>query len=186
MEIVRRNSQRLLKLINNIIDTNKVEHGNYQIDIKEENIVYIVEEAALSLKDYIENKNIELVIEPDMEEKIIQCDKYEIERCIVNLMSNAAKFTPKGGRIDVLIKDLGNQVEIIIKDTGIGIDEKYHSSIFDRFNQIIDEKSEAKGGSGLGLTITKHIIDLHNGEISVSSEVNKGSTFKIVLKEKIN
>ena len=96
------------------------------------------------------------------------------------------KFTPKGGRIDVLIKDLGNQVEIIIKDTGIGIDEKYHSSIFDRFNQIIDEKSEAKGGSGLGLTITKHIIDLHNGEISVSSEVNKGNTFKIVLKEKIN
>ena len=185
MEIVRRNSQRLLKLINNIIDTNKVEHGNYQIDIKDEDIVYIVEEAALSLKDYIENKNIELVIEPDVEEKIIQCDKYEIERCIVNLISNAAKFTPEGGRIDVLIKDLGNEVEIIIKDTGIGIDEKYHSSIFDRFNQIIDEKSEVKGGSGLGLTITKHIIDLHNGEISVSSEVNKGSTFKIVLKEKI-
>lgn len=106
MEVVRRNSQRLLKLINNIIDTTKVEHGSYKINIKDEDIVYIVEEVALSLKDYIENKNIELIIEPHMEEKIIQCDKYEIERCIVNLMSNAAKFTPEGGRIDVILKDL--------------------------------------------------------------------------------
>lgn len=186
MEVIRRNSKRLLKLINNIIDTTKAQHGNYQINIKDEDIVYIVEEAALSLKDYIENKNIELIIEPDMEEKIIQCDKYEIERCIVNLISNAAKFTPKGGRIDVIMKDLGDQVEILIKDTGIGIDEKYHNSIFDRFNQVIDENSEVKGGSGLGLTITKHIIDLHKGQIFVSSEINKGSTFKIVLKEKIN
>ena len=186
MEVIRRNSKRLLKLINDIIDTAKVQNGKYQIDIKDENIVYVVEEAALSLKDYIENKNIELIIEPDMEEKIIQCDKYEIERCIVNLISNAAKFTPKGGRIYVIMKDLDDEVEIIIKDTGIGIDKKYHNAIFDRFNQIIDENSEVKGGSGLGLTITKHIIDLHKGKISVSSEINKGSTFKIVLKEKIN
>ena len=186
MEVVRRNSKRLLNLINNIIDTSKVENGNYKINIRDENIVYIVEEAALSLKDYIENKNIELIIEPDIEEKIIECDKYEIERCIVNIISNAAKFTPEGGRIDVIIKDLGNYVEIIIKDTGIGIDEKYHTAIFDRFNQVIDAKSESKGGSGLGLTITKHIIDLHKGNISVSSEINKGSTFKIILKEKIN
>lgn len=186
MEVMRRNAQRLLKLINDIIDTTKVEHGKYMINIQEEDIVYIVEEAALSLKDYIENKNIELVIEPEMEEKIIQCDRYEIERCIVNLMSNAAKFTHEGGRIDVIIKDLGDQVEIIIKDTGVGIEQKYHSSIFDRFNQVIDEHSEVKGGSGLGLTITKHIIDLHKGEISVSSEVNKGSIFRIILKEKID
>ena len=186
MEVVRRNSKRLLNLINNIIDTSKVENGNYKINIKNENIVYIVEEAALSLKDYIENKNIELIIEPDIEEKIIQCDRYEIERCVVNIISNAAKFTPEGGRIDVFIKDLGNYVEIIIKDTGIGIEKKYHDAIFDRFNQIIDEESEVKGGSGLGLTITKHIIDLHKGKIYVSSEVNKGSTFKIILKEKIN
>lgn len=186
MEVVRRNSKRLLNLINNIIDTSKVENGNYKINIKDENIVYIVEEAALSLKDYIENKNIELVIEPDVEEKIIQCDKYEIERCIVNIISNAVKFTPNGGHIDVIIKDLGNLVEIIIKDTGIGIDKKYHEAIFDRFNQVVDTHSEVKGGSGLGLTITKHIIDLHKGNIYVYSEVNKGSTFKIILKEKIN
>lgn len=186
MEVVRRNSKRLLNLINNIIDTAKVEQGKYLMNIKDENIIYIVEEAALSLKDYIENKGIELIIEPNMEEKIIQCDRDEIERCIVNLMSNAAKFTPEGGRISVFINDLGNKVEIIIEDTGIGIDEKYYRAIFDRFNQIVDENSEVKGGSGLGLTITKHIIDLHKGEISVSSEVNKGSRFKIILNDKIN
>lgn len=186
MDIMRRNAERLLKLINNIIDVSKVEYGNYNLNIKLQDIVYIVEETALGLKDYIENKNIQLVIEPDVEEKYIECDRYEIERCIVNLISNAAKFTPEGGRIDVLIKELGSKVEIVVKDTGVGIDKKYHDIIFDRFNQVIDDESEVKGGSGLGLTITKRIIELHKGTISVESELGKGSEFKIVLNEKIS
>ena len=105
---------------------------------------------------------------------------------MVNLISNAAKFTPEGGRIDVTLMDLGNEVHISVKDTGSGIDKKYHASIFDRFNQVVDEQAEVKGGSGLGLTITKHIVDLHHGEIYVDSELNKGSEFVIVLKTKIS
>lgn len=184
MGVMRKNTKRLLNLINNIIDTNKVEHGNYTLNVKEYDIVCIVEEIALSMKDHIENKGIELIIDPEIEEKIIQCDKAEIERCIVNLLSNASKFTPCGGKIEILIKDLDSSVAIIVKDTGIGIDFKHHNYVFDRFNQIIDEKSETKGGSGLGLTITKHIIDLHGGSISLESEMNKGSSFKIILNTK--
>lgn len=181
MQVVRRNTKRLLNLINNIIDTAKIESGSYQLNIREHDIVYIVEEATLSLKDYIERKGIELIIDPEMEEKIIKCDEHEIERCIVNLVSNAAKFTPEDGTIEVTIEDLDEKVKIIVKDTGIGIDKKYHDSIFNRFNQVIDQGTESKGGSGLGLTITKQIIDMHGGQISVESELGKGCKFIIIL-----
>lgn len=181
MIVVRRNTKRLLNLINNIIDTTKIESGSYKLNIRENDIVYIVEEATLSLKDYIERKGIELIIDPEIEEKSIKCDEHEIERCIVNLVSNAAKFTPEGGNIEVSIKDLDDKVMIIVKDTGTGIDKKYHESIFNRFSQVVDQNAESKGGSGLGLTITKQIIDMHGGKIYVESELGKGCKFIIIL-----
>ena len=182
--VMKRNTNRLLNLINNIIDNSKIEHGNYRLNIKDENIVYIVEESVLTLKDYIEEKGINLIIDPEIEEKIIECDRYEIERCIVNLVNNAYKFTKSGGTIEVIIKDLYNEVEISVIDTGIGIDKDYQKFIFDRFNQVVDAQSEVKGGSGLGLTITKNIVEMHNGNISVESELNKGSKFTITLPAK--
>lgn len=186
INVMRNNTKRLLNLINNIIDTSKVEHGNYHIDLRDEDIVYIVEEAALDMKDYIEANNIELIIDPHIEEKIIECDRREIERCIINLIDNARKFTPPGGKIEVKIYDLKEKIKITVRDTGSGIDVDNQKYIFDRFNQVIDHSSESKGESGLGLTITKHIIDMHNGEIFVESELNKGSTFTIILPVKVN
>lgn len=186
MDIMTRNCNRLLNIINNIIDTSKLQSDNYVITKKNEDIVYIVEETILGLKDYIESKGIEFTIDTMVEEKIIECDKYEIERCIVNLVGNAVKFTPKGGKIDVFINDLDNAVEIRIKDTGIGISEENQLTIFDKFNQVIDSHSELKGGSGLGLTITKHLIELHNGHISVKSKLGEGSEFIIILPNNSN
>ncbi len=181
MEVMRNNTRRLLNLINNIIDTSKIENEKYKLNKSKNDIVYLVEETALSMKDAIEANNIELIIDTDVEEKIISCDKVEIERCILNLVSNAAKFTPPGGRIIVDIKDKIDSVEISVEDTGIGIEKEYHDAIFDRFNQVVDEKSEEKGGSGLGLTITKHLIELHGGQIYIISEKDKGSKFVIIL-----
>ncbi|MGL5328692.1 MAG: ligand-binding sensor domain-containing protein [Peptostreptococcaceae bacterium] len=180
-DIMNRNCKRLLNIINNIIDTSKLQSNNYIINKKEEDIVYIIEETILSLKDYIENKGIEFTIDTNTEEKIILCDKYEIERCIVNLIGNAVKFTPSGGSIDVFIEDFGSSIKISVKDTGIGISPENMKIIFDKFNQVIDASSEIKGGSGLGLTITKHLIELHNGNISVNSKLGEGSEFIIVL-----
>lgn len=186
MIISEKNINRLLKIINDLIDTSKVEHGNYNINVKENDIVYIVEEAALSLKEYIESRNIELIIDPEIEEKIIECDSNEIERCIINLVSNAAKFTHSGGTIWVSVKEIKDKVKIEVSDTGIGIEEKNLEYIFDKFNQIIDPNCETKGGSGLGLTITKNIVKLHKGEIYVESKINKGSKFTIILPVKHN
>ena len=181
MDIMSRNCNRLLNIINNIIDTSKLQSNNYVITTKEEDIVYVVEETILGLKDYIESKGIEFTIDTNVEEKYIECDRYEIERCIVNLVGNAVKFTPPGGKIDVIINDNEETVSILVKDTGIGISEKNIKTIFDKFNQVIDSNSEIKGGSGLGLTITKHLIELHNGRIDVFSEVGRGSQFVITL-----
>lgn len=186
MIILEKNINRLLKIINDLIDTAKVEHGNYNLNIKENDIVYIVEESALSLKEYIERKDIELIIDPKIEEKIIECDSNEIERCIINLVSNAAKFTHSGGTILVSVEEVKDKVKIEVSDTGIGIEKKNLDYIFDKFNQIIDPNCEVKGGSGLGLTITKKIVELHNGKIYVESKVNKGSTFTIILPVKHN
>ena len=150
-------------------------------DKKDENIVYLVEEIILDMKDYIEGKGIDLIFDTDTEEKEISCDKLEIERCIVNLLGNAVKFTPEGGLIEVLIQDLKDKVKISVKDSGIGIPEEKQSMIFDKFNQVIDDNSKQKNGSGLGLTITKHLIGLHGGEIYVESKVGEGSEFIIIL-----
>lgn len=184
--VMQRNTNRLLNLINNIIDTSKIEYGNYELNIKENDIVYIVEETALGLKDYVESKKLELIIDPEIEEKIIECDSYEIERCIVNLISNATKFTPEGGIIEITIKDIGNKVAISVKDNGIGISQQHQKIIFDRFSQVIDKNSEQKGGSGLGLTITRQIVEMHKGRIFVKSKENEGTTFTILLPIKIN
>ena len=181
MMIMRNNTKRLLKIINDLIDSSKIEHGSYIMDMKEIDIVYLVEEAALSLREYIEEKCINLIIDPEIEEKIIEADPNEIERCIVNIVGNAGKFTKPGGNIEVTIKDLNNFVKIEIKDDGIGIDKDHYELIFNRFSQVVDRNAEVKGGSGLGLTITKKIIDMHGGEIYVESEVGKGSTFTIIL-----
>ena len=181
MGTLRKNSDRLLNLINNIIDTSKIDSGSYRLNIKENDIVYLVEEIVFSMKEFIESKGIELVVDPEVEEKIIWCDKSEIEKCIVNLIGNAAKFTYQGGKIEVRIFDLGEKVKISVKDTGIGIDKKYHKTIFDRFSQAYDNISEENGGSGLGLTLTKQLVKLHKGEIYLKSELNKGSEFIIIL-----
>ena len=181
MGIMDRNCSRLLSLINNLIDHTKIENNSYIINKKDEDIVYLVEETVLDMKDYIEEKGLELIFDTDVEEKVIRCDKIDIERCIINLVGNAVKFTPEGGLIEVLLQDLDDKVKIIVKDNGIGISEENQKIIFDRFNQVVDESSEQKGGSGLGLTITKQLITLHNGEIYVESEVGVGSEFIIIL-----
>ena len=181
MGIMDRNCSRLLSLINNLIDHTKIENNSYIINKKDEDIVYLVEETVLDMKEYIEEKGLELIFDTDIEEKVIRCDKVDIERCIINLVGNAVKFTPEGGLIEVLLQDLDDKVKIIVKDNGIGISEENQKIIFDRFNQVVDESSEQKGGSGLGLTITKQLITLHNGEIYVESEVGVGSEFIIIL-----
>lgn len=181
MSTLSGNSKRLLNLINNIIDTSKIDSGSYKLNKEEVDIVGLVEDTSLSMVELAKAKKIDLIIDPELEELIINCDRLDIERCIVNLIGNAIKFTDEEGCIIISICEVDDKVKISVKDTGVGIEEKYHKSIFDRFGQIYDASSEEYGGSGLGLTLTKNLIDLHEGDISIISKVGEGSTFIITL-----
>ena len=181
MNALKGNSKRLLNLINNIIDTSKIDSGSYRLDKEKTNIISLVEDTALTMVELAQAKGIELIIDPEIEELFIECDKLDIERCIINLIGNAIKFTDSNGSIIVTISELSNMVKISVKDTGVGIDPKFHKSIFDRFSQVYNEVSEEFGGSGLGLTLTKNLVNLHGGEISVVSEKGMGSEFIILL-----
>ena len=181
MNIISKNCDSLLKIINDIIDSSKIETGHYKINKQNNDIVYIVEEAALSMSKYIEEKGLTLIIDPDIEEKIISCDATEVERCVINLIGNAVKFTPEGGEIHVYIKVINEKVEITVEDTGIGISKEDQEFIFKRFSQVEGTNATKVSSSGIGLTLVKHIVELHNGYVKLESEINKGSKFTIVL-----
>ncbi|SDK12915.1 PAS domain-containing sensor histidine kinase [Natronincola ferrireducens] len=179
--IMRQNCYRLLRLVNNLIDVSKIDASAFEINLRNCNIVTIVEEITLSVSSYIENRGISLVFDTDIEEKVIPCDDEKIERIMLNLLSNAVKFTPTGGSIFVSIHDRGNSLCINVRDTGIGIPLEKQGEIFERFCQVTDLFSRQHEGSGIGLNLVKNLVEMHGGTITVTSKLGKGTTFTISL-----
>ena len=178
---IKQNCYRFIKLINNIVDISKMNSGFLRVNLSNENIVDITENIVQSISEYINGKDISIIFDTNTEEKIMACDPEKIERVILNLISNAIKFTNKDGSIFVNLIDKGDTVEIDVKDTGIGIEEKYLNNIFGRFEQVNKSLSRNAEGSGIGLSLVKSIVEMHDGKISVESKVGEGSIFKIEL-----
>lgn len=181
VERINQNSNRLRRLINNLIDITKFDSGFYECKCKNENIVYVVEDIVFATVDYANEKDIEILFDTDAEEIITSIDKEKIERVILNLLSNAIKFTNENGRIEVRIKHDDKFVYISIKDNGIGIPKEKVDQIFHRFYQVDSILSRKNEGSGIGLCIVDEIIKMHNGKVEIDSEENKGTTFEIIL-----
>ena len=181
VERINQNSDRLIRLINNLIDITKFDSGFYECKCKNENIVYVVEDIVFATVDYANEKNIELIFDTDSEEIITFIDKEKIERVILNLLSNAIKFTNENGKIEVHIKHDDKFVYISIKDNGIGIPKEKVNQIFHRFYQVDSILSRKNEGSGIGLCIVDEIIKMHGGKVNIDSEENKGTTFEIIL-----
>ena len=184
MKSLKNNSNRLLNLINNIIDTSKIEAGEYKIEYEEIDIISVVEDTALDMVELAKVKDINIIIDPEMEEYIMLFNKIDLERCIANLVGNAIKFTEFGGEIIISISEYWKYIEISIKDNGIGIAKEYQENIFDRFGQVYNQSTEEYGGSGLGLTLTRNLVKLYGGTIRVISEKGRGSEFIITLPKK--
>lgn len=183
--VMKQNCLRLIRLINNLIDITKID-GNYlTLELYNQNIVSVIEDIVMSVVNYAESHEITLVFDTDVEEKIMAFDSDKMERIILNLLSNAIKFTPKGGEIDVTINDLGDYIRISVKDTGVGIPKEELSNIFERFTQVDKSLSRQNEGSGIGLSLVKSLVALHNGNIYVKSEYGFGSEFVIELPAKL-
>jgi len=181
MESIKQNSYRLSKLINNIVDLSKIESGFFELHLSNNNIVEVVEEMVMSITNFTDSKAINITFDTDVEEKIIACDSEKIERIVLNLISNAIKFSDDGDEILVEVKDKNEFVEISVEDNGIGIEEKYLDIIFDRFNQVDKSLSRNAEGTGIGLSLVKSIAQLHGGSIYVESEFGKGSKFTVMF-----
>jgi methyl-accepting chemotaxis protein len=182
---IKQNCYRFTKLINNILDISKIESGHFNMRESNEDIVYVVENIVLSVAEYVESKDLTIIFNTDVEGKIIACDPEKIERVVLNLISNAIKFTNAGGKILVNMHENKDTVDITVKDTGIGISDDHIKNIFKRYHQADKSLSRNAEGSGIGLSLVKSLVELHGGKISVKSEVGKGSTFKIELPNKL-
>lgn len=180
-KIMKQNCYRLLRLVNNIIDITKIDSGYFDMNEYNIDIINLIENITLSVSDYIENKGLSLIFDTSIEEKIIACDPEKIERIILNILSNAVKFTPKGGKIMVNIEDCNENICIRIKDTGRGIPKDKLNSIFERFVQVDKSLTRDHEGSGIGLSLVKCLVELHNGTIDVNSKEGIGSEFIIYI-----
>lgn len=185
MKIIKQNCYRLTKLVNNIVDLSKIESGHLDLNLENVNIVELVEDIVQSISHYIEGNGLNVIFDTNTEEKIIAVDSYKIERIILNLMSNAIKFSDKGNEITVTVLDNGDYIEIMVKDNGVGIEKEYLEFIFERFHQIDKTLSRNAEGSGIGLALVKSMIELHGGKIKVESKLGEGSTFKVILPVKL-
>ncbi|OPJ63321.1 sensor histidine kinase [Clostridium chromiireducens] len=181
VKMMKQNCYRLLRLIENLIDITKFENGYYSLNRSNHDIISLIEEVVSSVAGYIENKDISIIFDTDVEEKIIALDPEKIERIILNLLSNSVKFTPSGGSISVKIQDHKDNVCIKIKDTGSGIPEDKLESIFDRFVQVDKSLNRSHEGSGIGLSIVKSLVEQHGGKIFVKSKESQGTEFILHL-----
>ena len=178
---IKQNSYRLLRLANNLIDITKIDTGHYEIHKKNCNIISIIEDITLSVTQYVNDKNIELLFDTSVEELIICCDPDKIERIMLNLLSNAIKYTDPNGCINVNIDTTDTNVIISVKDTGIGISKENQSIIFERFMQVDDILTRKCEGSGIGLSLVKSLVEMHGGKIAVYSVEDVGSEFTFTL-----
>lgn len=178
---MEQNCYRLLRLISNIIDITKIESGYIELDKKNYDIVGLVIDIAYSVDEFIHNKGIKFTYDILLDEAVICCDEEKIERIMLNIISNAVKFTQPGGQIRVQVQRVGPYIEIAVEDTGIGIPKDKLEVIFDRFRQVDKSFTRSHEGSGIGLSLVKSLVELHKGFIKVESEYGKGSRFMVYL-----
>ncbi|MFD3156970.1 sensor histidine kinase [Haloimpatiens sp. FM7330] len=181
LKVMKQNSYRLIKLVNNLIDMSKIEAGFLELNLHNYNIIEVVENITLSMVPYAEQKGIQVEFDTEFEEKVIACDSEKMERIILNLLSNAVKFTENGGKVEVNIHEKEDNIFIDVKDNGRGISKNMHKSIFNRFTQLSDIFVRDNEGSGIGLSLVKSFVEMQGGKIELQSEINKGTKFTIIL-----
>jgi signal transduction histidine kinase len=214
IKLINRSAKKLNKLVDELLDISKIEAGEMKLKACPANIVSVVKEIALSFCLLAERKKISLSITSEENEITAYIDKDKFDKILSNILSNAVKFTPEGGKVDVKIcypilarlsnrqvsgshsfsipelnqkipKQVRNEqfkfVEISVTDSGIGIPKEQFDKIFDRFYQVDGSHTREQEGTGIGLSLTKDLIELHKGKIEVESEEGRGTIFRLIF-----
>ncbi|WP_023974420.1 hybrid sensor histidine kinase/response regulator [Clostridium beijerinckii] len=181
LRMIRQNTFRQLRLVNNLLDITRINAGRIKINKKNVDIVFLTKSIIESIYTYVALKSIDVTFVSLIEKKIIGIDDEKYERILLNLLSNATKFTPEGKPIIVTLSSINDKICVEVKDKGIGIPEDKANIIFERFGQVDSSLSRQAEGAGIGLSLVKKFIEALGGSISVKSELGKGSTFTILL-----
>lgn len=183
-ELIKRNSQSLLTLVNQMLDLSKLESGNLKLELEQKDIIRFLLYVTESFQSLGESKGIRLMAYSEIDELIMDYDEEKLKQVISNILTNAIKFTNENGKVILHITEIGSnskKLQIKIQDNGIGIPADQLPNIFDRFYQVDDSSIRKGEGTGIGLALTKELVRLMNGEINVTSKLGKGTTFKILL-----
>ncbi len=180
IQIAQRNSERLVRLINDLLDLQKIESGTMPLHIEPVEVLPLVEQALEANYAYGSRYGVDFVLEPNGTESSalwVEADADRLTQVVTNLLSNAAKFSPAGSTVVVEVGQYDGRVRVSVCDEGPGIPEEYQALIFEKFKQVDASSSRQKEGTGLGLSISKAIIEMHGGHIGFETEVGRGSTF---------
>jgi PAS domain S-box-containing protein len=182
LEVVSRNTRVQAQLISDLLDISRITSGKLRLDINEVDLVSVMGDAIDTVQRDAEQKRIVLRRELDINVQAIAGDAGRLQQVIWNLLSNAIKFTPEGGTVAVRLRQNGSSVELSVSDTGVGIRSDFLPHIFDRFQQADRSITRRFGGLGIGLSIVKHLVELHGGTIRADSGgTGHGATFTILL-----
>lgn len=183
---VYREADRLQRLVNDLRELSRVETGAYQLSFAPLSIVELVKQISARLQPQFEEKHIRLELDLPTKLPMVMADEDRLSQVLVNLMGNALQYTPAGGQVTVTVETTAElsppYVRVIIQDTGIGIPAEHLPHLFSRFYRVDKSRSRAGGGSGIGLTITSHLVEAHHGCVWAESEgLGQGSTFGFTL-----
>ncbi|WP_244835202.1 ATP-binding protein [Clostridium sp. BJN0001] len=180
---IKQNSYRLLKLVNNILDINKIDSGSCKLNLENCNIIDVIEKTVSSVVRYAKSFDSNITFDTDEEEVVTSCDTDKIERIMLNLLSNALKYVNKNGKIRVKINTDRKKKIICVSiwDNGIKIKKEDSEKIFDRFTRVDNSLTRICEGGGMGLTLTKSLVELHGGRIWVNTNIKEGAEIKFTL-----
>ena len=178
---IRNNGFRLLRLVNNLIDITKIDVNTFQLHRANFDIIELIKSVVESSRDYLEAKSRNFRFETNLDSEIIACDPFNIERVILNLISNAVKFTAEGDEILLRIEKEDSWIKISLRDTGIGIKKENQDIIFEQFRQVDQNFNKKREGSGIGLSLVKSIVEMHGGKITLDSIYGMYSRFNVYL-----
>jgi signal transduction histidine kinase len=182
LEAVERNARAQARLIEDLLDVSRIASGKFDLELSDVRLRSVLDATIESIRPATDAKQIRIVVSSSEEDVHFTGDPIRFQQAIANILSNAMKFTPPDGRIEITVTRTGDHLAITVADTGIGIPAFFLPHVFDSFRQADGSTTRAVGGLGLGLAITKHIIELHGGSISAQSAgVGKGSTFTITI-----
>lgn len=182
LEVIHRNAKAQQHIIEDLLDMNRILSGKVRLDVQRVDLAAILEAALATVLPSAEAKSIRVHSVLDPLSKPVSGDPQRLQQVFWNLFSNAIKFTPKGGRIEVLLKEVNSHLEVSVADTGKGISGEFLPYVFDRFRQADASTTRSDGGLGLGLAIVKHLVELHGGSVqAASSGPGLGSTFRVIL-----